>query len=359
MHRGVSSSLLALSLGLGSPALGACVPRSSSSGTRPPRQPAPASARASVRAPKILSAQLARPGPLRGGPETGYTVEYRVYVVFDLELAPASLWPDRFIVMLENGARAEPARASLAPANERDEQRTVALDIIARVTPPDEPPAAAPDPNGAPPDADASSEATPPQGGDPSSSPAWAAALAETVPRAITLAGVLHGASGEIIEELSSSITPADQPVGLAAAVQLPADATRCQGAAQVIRTYWTTPVTTTRPQRAELLAAFSLTTQTGQRLHPARLDDVVEPAPPQPETDAPESLVRAYLHGRGAPPDNVIDLCLAEATPAIQLEVAAGVLAGDGVAANPPISSAILLRPAPAPARPVAANSP
>lgn len=231
----------------------ACVAGSSS--PRPPQRPEPeraATAPTRRPAPALLSAQAVdatRPG---GDPT------FEVSLVFDVEIEASSLTPDRFLVMLESGARVEPLRADLAPASEGDENRTVTLEVVAPEPPGDD-------------------------------------GRASQRPRAVVLIGLLHAEDGRVIEDLSADIGP-PAPARLVLIERREADETRCRGHKTALRTYWSLPV---RP--ADDGAAIVIALADGRSITPAALDDMSEGS-------RPTAAAVADRH------DNVIDLCLDDA---------------------------------------------
>jgi hypothetical protein len=289
--------------------------------------------------PAILSAQLAGPGPIRGSASEGYTVHYRLYVVFSTALDPASLWPEKFVIMLLNGERVAPYRATLAPANEDDENRTVALELVARVTPP--------------PDMikETSSEGQRDSPPARERAKAWMSARAQTTPRSLALTRALHGESGVVIDELSSAIPPIDSPVRLTLAHRVPISRRRCPDFAQAIRTYWSTPVSSTDP-----IPGIWLRLGDGRRVHPDALDDHPQKNDARAEERGdPRFAVNALVAARGGERgDNVIDLCLREPLAATHLEISAGIFTGEGTQANAAIHGVAIgpLTPAPSSSR-------
>lgn len=228
---------------------------------RPPGesiQHAPAHAGVAA-APAILGAQVGEPTLVDLDPSR--PVFAVIYVVFSADVDPATVAPDFFLVALDDGRRIVPARASLAPADEPDENRTVAL-VLARP----------------------------------------AAAKAPPRPLAVSIVGEVYAEGGEPLIGLSAQVEAGAGP-RLVHAARVAPGPRLCAGAEQAVRLYWSLPVV----DEAIDLAALRVTLADGSAVHPRALDD---------HEGGPAALQRA---------DNVIDLCLDPRAEATRLSVEAG----------------------------------
>jgi hypothetical protein len=178
-------------------------------------------------------------------------------VVFPVEIDPTSVEADRFSVVLADGRRVTPDRATLAPANEADENRTVLLigDL-----------------------------------GHPVRNPA----------SHVMVVRLLHAEDGRVLRGLASDVSPLSEADAVVRAEPIPVGERTCQGARQVIRTYWTDLLGDV--ERDELTRVHVIL-EGGTKVSPTRFDDhPVDPA----ESGS----------------DNVLDLCLDTDEPARTVHV-------------------------------------
>ena len=149
-----------------------------------PRTPAPDK-------PAILSAHFAiNDAPPLDGADA-------LPVVFSVELDAATVVPEYFFIGREDGRRARPDMAILAPANEADENRTVLL--IGDFGAPDETPATT-----------------------------------------VAVSGPVYSEAGGSLRGLASPVLAFDTPPTVVFAERLAPQQGRCAGAGSVVRTYWT-----------------------------------------------------------------------------------------------------------------------
>jgi hypothetical protein len=207
-------------------------------------------------APVILSAQLVRIDDPELDGKDG------VMVVLDAEVDAASLDARAFIVVRAQAGPVAPQRALLAPASEDDENRTVLL--VGELH-------------------DAGT-------GDG--------------PTHVAVVGPLWAEDGRSLRGLGAPVLPfGTGPRALVAEV-LATGPGRCEGAAQRVRTYWSTELRGVEPSdlaRVRIVAAGS-----AAALAPSRFDD----------HDAE--------HGE-AGQDNVLDLCLDDPAPPRRVTIEAG----------------------------------
>lgn len=239
-------------------ALAACRPASAPEPITvgPPLRPAaPRSAR-SPGAPRILSAHLAVV-------ETEALGGDGIPVVFSDHVDAASLHPEAFLVAFGDGGRVSPSDATLAPASENDENRTVLLvgDF-----------------------------------GDPQERP----------PTDVVVVGNLFTEGGEGLQGLTAEVS-AFETGGHVVFAESMAPSTDgiapvCPGAEQVIRTYW---IDGLREVQAVDLEGIEVTLEGGGTVAPVGFDDH--------DLDDQERE------------DNVLDLCLQEAPKARRVKIAAG----------------------------------
>ncbi|MBC8071176.1 MAG: hypothetical protein IAG13_22815 [Deltaproteobacteria bacterium] len=212
-------------------------------------------------APTAMASPLVVPGMLsahfsRDDPRTPSTAD-AIVLVFDRELDAASLTARAFMVVLGDGSRVRAVEAVLAPASEDDENRTVTLwgDF-----------------------------------GDPQHRPPTDAVIIEPVWD--ERGGSLLGAAIEI--------DAFGEGPRVISAQALPTAASRCPGAAQAVRLYWSDELHGIEPGD---LAHIELVLADGSARPPVAFDD-----------DA----------GSDASSDNVLDLCVAELAEVRELRVAA-----------------------------------
>lgn len=233
--------------------------------------------RAATPEPVILSAHVARLDDLELGGKDG------VVVVFDAEVDAAALQARAFAVTYLDAGPVVPERAILAPASEDDENRTVLLvGELAAV------------------------------GAEPSH---------------VVVVEPLWAEDGRSMEGLSAIVEPfAAGPRAVAAHV-LAAGPGRCEGAARVVRTYWSDEL---RGVQIEDLGRVRIASGEGgaEASTPVRFDD------------------HATEHGE-AGEDNVLDLCVEGAAPPRRVRIEAGAFRGPAghasAAADLPVTEPIL----------------
>ncbi len=238
--------------------LAACAPR-----IQPrPRPPNEAIPRTSVPAlvgaePSILSAQ--HRDPTLADLEEGRTIAALVFLVLSVEVDPATLDPEFFVVSLDDGRRRRPARVRLISGSESDENRTLSL-AIAR-------------PEGA----------------------------TQVRPLAVTITGPVFGEGGESLVELAAEIDRIERPPRLVLALREAAHEGSCAGTAQAVRTFWSVPIA---GGESPDLAAISVNLDDGSVVPPQALDD------------------HRLGAGALQEDDNVVEFCLAEQSPAKRIAV-------------------------------------
>jgi hypothetical protein len=248
-------------VGAGVLSLGAaCSVASTRPSQAPPTESPPAPpVVAATPAPAILSAHVARLDDLELGGKDG------VVVVFDAEVDAAALQARAFVVTYLDAGPVTAERAILAPASEDDENRTVLLvGELAAV------------------------------GAEPSH---------------VVVVEPLWAEDGRSLEGLSAPVVPfAAGPRAVAAEV-LAVGPGRCEGAARVVRTYWSDEL---RGVEAEDLGRVRISSGEGEAeaVKPVRFDD------------------HATEHGE-AGEDNVLDLCIDGASPPRRVWIEAGVFRG------------------------------
>jgi hypothetical protein len=247
----------------------ACGPVAASSTQAPATAPPPAEpAAASVSAPgpAILSAHLARVDDPELGGKDG------VIVVLDTEVDPISLHPRAFVVIRRDAGPTFPERALLAPASEADEHRTVLL--VGELH-----------------------EHASESGGTGESEGTGDA------PTHVAVIGPLWAEDGRSLRGLGAPVSPFAAGLVAVAAEVLAAAPGRCEGAAQLVRTYWSDELRGVDPSD---LARVRIVVREGAALAPSRFDD------------------HAADHGE-AGQDNVLDLCLDDAAPPRRVSIDAG----------------------------------
>lgn len=204
-------------------------------------------------APAILSAHLSRAADPQLEGQDG------LLVVFNVQLDAASMQPRAFVVSRDDAGPVWPARAIFAPASEDDENRSILLvgDF----------------------------------GG------------AERSPTHVAVSGVLFTEDGTSLVGLGAPVLPFATPPRVVAFEVLPGAPGRCEGAPQLVRTYWSDEL---RGVEADDLARVRIHTGAAEPTHPLRFDD----------HDA--------AHDE-AGQDNVLDLCVAESAPVVSVGVEAG----------------------------------
>lgn len=226
----------------------------------PSREPQPAAPPGALQAPlgtapTILSAHLARVDDPELGGRDG------LLVVFDVELDAAAMQPRAFVVSRADAGPVFPTRAVLAPASEDDENRSVLLV------------------------------------GD------FGDATAEHQPSHVAVLGPLYAEDGTSLQGLGASVVPFEAPPQVVAALALPPAPGHCEGAGQVLRTYWTDELRGVEPDD---LARVRVRLDGGAVVSPVRFEDHA--------TDHDE-----------AGQDNVLDLCVDDPAPLRGLSIEAG----------------------------------
>lgn len=137
----------------------------------------------------ILSAHLGmRAAPPLGGKDA-------LPVVFSVEVDPTDLRPEQFVVVRRDGTRVLPSMATLAPANEADENRTVLL--------------------------------------------VGEFATDEWGPTNVSVVGRLFSEDGRHLQGLGSEVLDESTPGTVVAAERVPVSERTCPGSVSAIRTYW------------------------------------------------------------------------------------------------------------------------
>jgi hypothetical protein len=236
--------------------LAACRPLAAPASAEPPVEPARVEPvpTAAVE-PTILSAHLVRVDDPELAGKDG------LLVVLDVEVDAAALQPRAFVVTRSTEGPAWPEQAVLAPASEDDENRTVLL--VGEL-------------------------------GD---------ATAEGQPTHVAVVGPLYAEDGRPLQGLGAPIVPfPTSPQVVAVQVLAPAPG-RCEGTAQVLRTYWSAEL-----RGVELEDLPRVRVQAGQAAPaaPLRFDD------------------HAAEHAE-AGQDNVLDLCIDDPAPLRRLWIEAG----------------------------------
>jgi hypothetical protein len=238
----------------------ACGPVVSQSSTAPPAPPPPATPTITTTpAPTILSAHLARIDDPELGGKDG------LVVVFDTEIDAAALRARAFAVMQADREPAPPEQATLAPASEDDENRTVLL--VGEL-------------------ADAASGSGPTH---------------------VAVIGPLWAEDGRALEGLGAPVEPFAAGPRMVATEVLAAGPGRCEGAALLLRTYWSDELRGVEDQdRARVRIAVGTT----KPVSPVRFED----------------HAAAYAE---AGQDNVLDLCIDDPAPPRRVSVEAGAFGG------------------------------
>jgi hypothetical protein len=149
-------------------------------------------------------------------------------LVFSAEIDPMGLRADRFSVVLADGRHMMPDRATLAPANESDENRTLLL--VGGF-------------------------------GHPGKNPA----------SHVMVIGLLHTEDGRVLQGLASDISPPSTPDAIVHAERVRPGERTCKGARQAVRTYWTDVL---RGVRSDDLARVHVALEGGGKARPTRFGD-------------------------------------------------------------------------------------
>ena len=269
----------------------ACVPFGGY--VNPARAPSSAAPSPETSSSALLSAQLSAFAvePAGGsGPRTLDADERsldRMVVVFARELDPTTVDPRHFAILRGDGRRVRPVRAVLAPADEGDENRSLTL-----------------------------------YGNFGGS---------QAAPVALHVIGQLYAETGESLEGLDAEILGPEQPDRAVLVERLRPNASRCPGAGQVVRVYWSDRL---GPVSSASVAAIELRLADGQRAHPLDFDDQASVQPEsesesESEPAAKPSRACAELRGEcsGLEDDNVLDLCVEREVAVVHLRIAAGAL--------------------------------
>lgn len=186
-------------------------------------------------------------------------------VVFSAHVDPASLQPDAFVVAFADGNRVIPDEATLAPANEADENRTVLL-VGEFANDHDE----------------------------------------QAEPTDVVVLGNLFTEDGDALEGLSADVLPFDTPGFVVLAEHLLPQTNGleaiCPDASQVVRTYF---IDGLRQVQAEDAAKIEIVLDDGNVVSPVGFDD----------HDLDDQTRE----------DNVLDLCVAESSRARRVKMPAG----------------------------------
>ena len=182
-------------------------------------------------------------------------------LVFNMELDAAAMHPRAFVVSRADAGPVWPKQAIFAPANEDDENRSIML--VGEF-------------------------------GD---------STAEHQPTHVAVSGSLFGEDGTRLSGLGTSVSPFSGPLQVVAVEVLPVGPERCEGAASLVRTYWSDELRGVEP---EDLVRVRIQGRQGESVYPLRFDD------------------HATEHDE-AGQDNVLDLCLAEAGAVRRIWVEAG----------------------------------
>lgn len=170
--------------------------------------------------PAILSAHPRGDGSLDG--------DDGLVLVFSVEVDPAGLEADRFSVVLADGRRVTPDRATLAPANESDENRTVLLSG---------------------------------DFGHPKRNPA----------NHVMIVRLLHAEDGRVLQGLARDVSPLSTPGTIVRAELVDVGERTCEGARQAVRTYWTDVL---RGVESDDLGHVHVVLEGGAKASPTRFDD-------------------------------------------------------------------------------------
>ncbi len=192
-----------------------------------------------------------------------------IVVVFDRELDAASLRPRSFLVVLGDGTRVYAESAVLAPASEDDENRSVWLrgDF-----------------------------------GDPLHRP----------PTDLVVVAPVWAEDGREILGAAVKVAAHGRPVEVVAAELIAPSETRCPGARQLIRLYWTQTITGVDGDDAQ----FEISTSAGTTVRPVAIDD-------------------ASTHAGDPLADNVLDLCVADGNELREVRIRSGTLHDRGGRSN------------------------
>jgi hypothetical protein len=267
----------------------ACGPVATPPSQAPTTDPVPAesaSAPASVQ-PAILSAHLARVDDPELGGKDG------VLVVFDTQVDAASLHARAFVITRPDGGPIVPERALLSPASEDDENRTVLL--VGELHD-----STAVEPN-------------------------------HVVSMGVAVIGPLWAEDGRPLQGLGAAMEPFTAGPRAVAAEVLAAGPGRCEGAAQVLRTYWSGELRGVEPSD---LPRVRVEASNAAPVSPLRFDD------------------HAAQHAE-AGQDNVLDLCIDDPAVLRRVWIEAGAFRDPAGHA----SAAVDLRMGQAPVEPLASR--
>lgn len=207
---------------------------------------------------EILSAHVAmRDAPTGGGGDL-------LPVVFSVEVDPMGVTPERFSVVRRDGRRVAPRVATLAPASEWDENRTVLL--VGDFT-----------------------------GGTPES---------PEDPTHVHVIGRLYAEDGRSLRGLGAEIQGADVPGTVVVAERVAVGPRRCEGATRAVRLYWSDGL---RDVGGNDLQRIVVGLGIGDEVHPVGFDD-------------------HGVDRDDTGEDNVLDLCLDVPGIPVRVRIEAGV---------------------------------
>lgn len=179
-----------------------------------------------------------------------------IVIVFSVDVDAASMRPGLFWVALENGERVRADEAFLSPSSEADENRTVT--VVGKF--------------GAPGD-------NPPVG--------------------VAIYGNLFAEDGRSMAALGADVSPYAEGGRVAVAERIAPGEGRCEGAAGLVRTFWSDPL---RDVTADDLDRVRLRLVDGRVVTPKAFDD--------------------HRAGDETVEDNVLDLCLSDTGRPVHLDV-------------------------------------
>jgi hypothetical protein len=219
--------------------------------------------------------------------------EDRILLLFAVELDPLTVSPLAFGIMRADGRRVRPTRVFLAPADEGDENRS--LTLVGNF------------------------------------------GSAEAPPVAVHVLGKLYAETGEELRNLDANISAVDEPDRPLLAERLEPNPSRCPGARQVIRTYWSDVLTQVGDAD---LAGIQLILGDGRTLAPSGFDD-------QARREGDEyPCAQPFSACLGRADDNVLDLCVDSDAAVVHVRFAAGLF--EDAAGHPSAAAELDLTPLP-----------
>jgi hypothetical protein len=204
--------------------------------------------------PRIASARLVDVSAPELGGRDG------ILVVFTEEVDPATLVPSMLLVVSKAGHRMPPDRALLSPARLGQTRTVLLVGDFTR------------------------------EGREPSD---------------VIVVGRLYTTGGRSLRGVSQGVEPPETPRRVVIAQRLPGDGTRCGGAKQIVRTYWSAPLEPGAPIDREAVRVWL---RDGTALVPSGFDT-------------------ASLDERSGRGSNVLDVCLDADSAAHRLRMGAGIL--------------------------------